>query len=410
MLFAHEVILGHYALGAFVPTVVAAATAVVPYRLVFGDGSAFAMPETAIASLAEFPAFALLGVAAGAIAVGFQWALVGSDLMARRLPLPLWLRPVAGGVVLGAIGLVRPEVLGIGYEALGNVLHGQYALPLLLVLILAKMAATAVTLASRFGGGIVFPSLTVGALTGSAFGTAAAALVPALASPPSVYAILGMAAVAAAILGAPISTAVMVFELTGGFHLSIALLLSVAVANATTQALHGRSLIDWQLEMRGILLRDGAHRHTMRAIKVEAFMAALVAPAPLAHPNETVLHPATASPRPEAVRFHPRRRDPGGRPRPPGPRDRPRRPCGGAARLQRRARGGSRRAPRLTRHGISPPPPSPRRFRCYIVPIIAVTRISWSCPHPSPTRPAPAASPPAPWRPPRQPRAAISRV
>ncbi|BBE74535.1 chloride channel protein [Oharaeibacter diazotrophicus] len=293
VLFAHEVILGHYALGAFVPTVIAAAAAVVPYRALHGDVSAFAMPDVAVASLAEFPAFALLGVAAGAAAVLFQWTLVGTDLAARRLPLPLWARPVLGGVVVGAMGLAFPQVLGIGYAAVDAALRSDMAVPLLLALIAAKIVATAVTLASRFGGGIVFPSLYVGAMTGGAFGRIASSLVPSLASSHPVYAVLGMAAVGSAMLGAPISTAVMVFELTGGFQLSIALLLCVAMANATTHALHGRSLIDWQLEMRGILLRDGAHRHTMRALKVERFMSPLVTPAPLPedYPRGTVLHP-----------------------------------------------------------------------------------------------------------------------
>jgi CIC family chloride channel protein len=293
VLFAHEVILGHYALGAFVPTVIAAATAVVPMRAAMGDHMAFAMPDAAIVSLAEFPAFALLGVVCGALAVLFQWSLVGTDLAARRVPLPLWSRPMIGGVAIGALGLVYPEVLGIGYEAMERALNAPMSVPLLAGLVAAKLAATSITLASRFGGGIVFPSLYLGAMTGSAFGQAAAAAVPGLASAASVYAVLGMGAVTSAMLGAPISTAVMVFELTGGFELSIGLLLTVAIANATTQALHGRSLIDWQLEMRGILLHSGAHRHMMKVIKVSAFMEPLLAPAPLHKdwPSGTTLHP-----------------------------------------------------------------------------------------------------------------------
>lgn len=293
VLFAHEVILGHYALGAFVPTVIAAATAVVPMRLAMGDHAAFAMPDAAVVSLAEFPAFALLGVVCGGVAVLFQWSLVGTDLAARRVPLPLWARPMLGGLVIGALGLVFPEVLGIGYQAMERALHEPFAAATLAALVLAKLVATSVTLASRFGGGIVFPSLYLGALTGSAFGQIAATAVPGHASAFAVYAILGMGAVTSAMLGAPISTAVMVFELTGGFELSIGLLLTVAIANATTQALHGRSLIHWQLEMRGILLHSGAHRHMMKVMKVSAFMEPLLAPAPLHKdwPSGTTLHP-----------------------------------------------------------------------------------------------------------------------
>ena len=272
VLFAHEVVLGHYGIRAFVPMVVAAAVAVVPARLILGDLSVFAVPDLAITSLAEFPAFALLGLIAGTVAVVFQWSLVGTDLLARRLPLPLWLRPAAGGILIGAIGLAFPEALGIGYEAVDRTLREETALPLLIALVAAKTAATSITLASRFGGGIVGPSLFVGAMTGAAFGNVAAAVAPGLASDHTVYALLGMAAMAGAVLGAPISSAIMVFELTGGFELSIALLLTVAIASATTQALHGRSLVEWQLEIRGILLSGGAHRHMMRTIKVADIM------------------------------------------------------------------------------------------------------------------------------------------
>lgn len=274
VLFAHEVVLGHYGMGAFVPTVIAAAAAVVPARIILGDHSLFAVPDLAVTSLAEFPAFALLGIVAGMVAVVFQWSLVGTDLVARRVPIPLWLRPVLGGAALGAMGLVVPEILGIGYEAVAGALQEALPLGLLILLVAAKTAATAITLASRFGGGIVGPSLFLGTMTGAAFAQVAAGVAPALASDHTVYAILGMAAVAAAVLGAPISTAVMAFEITGGFEISIALLLTVSIATATTQAFHGRSLIQWQLEMRGVFLTGGTHRHMMRSIKVADMMVA----------------------------------------------------------------------------------------------------------------------------------------
>ncbi|WP_181707311.1 chloride channel protein [Chthonobacter rhizosphaerae] len=293
VLFAHEVILGHYGLTAFVPTVIAATTAVIPARLLFGEAVIFDIDPIAIESYSEFPAFAILGLAAGVVAVLFQWTLVGTDVMARKVPMPLWCRPVAGGLLVGAIGVAMPEVLGIGAEAMDRALHTDGVFLGLLLILAAKMIATAITLASRFGGGIVFPSLYLGALTGSAFGAVAASVAPDLASPQPLYAILGMGAVAAAVLGAPVSTAVMVFELTGGFQLSIALLLTVAIATATNQALHGRSLIQWQLEMRGILLQSGPQRHLMRTLKVAAFMTPALPKAklPADYPSDSLLAP-----------------------------------------------------------------------------------------------------------------------
>ena len=143
---------------------------------------------------------------------------------------------------------------------------------MMLLLIVLKTLATAVTLGSRFGGGVFSPALYLGAMTGGAFGLVAASIFPEIGSGEGLYAILGMGAVTAAVLGAPISTTVMVFELTGGFELSLALLLTVAVANGINQAILGRSFFQAQLESRGIVLHEGPHRTIMKDIRVSDIM------------------------------------------------------------------------------------------------------------------------------------------
>jgi CIC family chloride channel protein len=125
---------------------------------------------------------------------------------------------------------------------------------LLVGLVFLKTIATAITLGSRLAGGIFSPTLYVGAMAGAAYGILATAAFPELASSNAVYAILGMGAVAAAVIGAPISTAVMVFELTGGYAMSIALLLTVSIASSLVQAFLGRSFFHWQLASRGLFL------------------------------------------------------------------------------------------------------------------------------------------------------------
>lgn len=174
--------------------------------------------------------------------------------------------------MVGAIALYFPEVLGVGYETTDEALKQALPLTLMLVLIVAKTAATAITLASRFGGGIFSPSLYLGAMTGGAFGIIAASAFPDLASSAGLYAILGMGAVAAAVIGAPISTTVIVFELTGGYAMTLALLLTVSIANGLTQAVHGRSYFHWQLESRGLFLQEGAHARIVRTVRVSDFM------------------------------------------------------------------------------------------------------------------------------------------
>ncbi|WP_244283612.1 chloride channel protein [Pseudovibrio sp. Tun.PSC04-5.I4] len=271
VLFAHEVILGHYAMSAFVPIVLSSAMGTLVSRLYFGDVAAFILPHYQINTYWEFPAFVLLGIICALVAVSFQFALLGTDWIARNIKMPIWLRPVIGGALVGSIAVFYPEVIGVGYEATDGALNSELPLTLMLSLLVAKTVATAITLASRFGGGIFSPSLYLGAMTGGAFGLIVATHLPEMASSHGLYAILGMGAVASAVLGAPISTTMIVFELTGGYELSIALLIAVSISSGLNQAIHGRSYFQWQLEMRGVMLQDGAHKWLVRIVHVEDF-------------------------------------------------------------------------------------------------------------------------------------------
>lgn len=272
VLFALEVILGHYATSAFVPIVIASVCGTILSRLWIGDVAAFEIPIYQITSYLEFPAFFILGIVSALVAVIFQFSLIGTDFLARRLTFPFFLRPVIGGFLVGLIALWFPQVLGVGYEATDQALKQQLPLTLMLALIVAKTAATSITLASRFGGGIFSPALYVGAMAGGAFGIIAASAFPEMASSQGLYAILGMGAVSAAVLGAPISTTMIVFELTGGYGLTIALLLTVSVAVGLNMAIHGRSYFHWQLEMRGLFVNVGPHKYLVQKVRVAEFL------------------------------------------------------------------------------------------------------------------------------------------
>ena len=296
VLFAHEVILGHYALSAFVPIVLASVVGAVISQLIFGDVTAFNIPDYDIISYLEFPAFALLGIVCAAVAIIFQFSIIFSDRAARSVNLPIWARPAIGGLIVGLIGTQLPEVLGVGYDATDAALKGNLPLSFLLLLLVAKTAATSITIASRFGGGMFSPALYLGAVAGSAYGLVAGAVFPDLASSPGLYAVLGMGAVAGAVLGAPISTIMIAFELTSGYALSLALLLTVSIASALHLAVHGRSIFHWQLKARGIMLEGGPHRHVARTIPVSRFMRGLAGAHPEPLPEgDTLPHVNTGS-------------------------------------------------------------------------------------------------------------------
>lgn len=275
VLFAHEVILGHYATRAFVPIVIASVAGGVISRIHLGDFPAFTIPGYHITSFLEVPAFALLGVTCALVAILFQFSIMATERVVWHFEMPLWLRTSLGGLAVGIIALAFPQVLGVGYETTDQALYRNIPLWLLLALIVAKTAATSITLAVRFAGGIFSPSLYLGALTGAAYGVIATSAFPEVSASHGLYAILGMGAVAAAVLGAPISTTLICFELTGGFELSLALLLTVSISAGLTQALLGQSFFHWQLAKRGLFLQEGPHKSIMRRLTVANFMTEL---------------------------------------------------------------------------------------------------------------------------------------
>ncbi|MGC2855949.1 chloride channel protein [Novispirillum sp. DQ9] len=268
-LFAHEVVVGHYAMSAFAPVVVASVTATLISRWVFGDFPAFTLPEMALTSVLEFPAFAGLGIVAGVAALVFMRGVFTGEEMAARSRIPPVLRPVAAGLVIGLLAIPFPLILGVGYEATDRALNDAIPPLMLMGLLVAKTAGTGLALGFGFGGGVFSPSLTVGALVGVAYGGLATAALPELSSGPGAYALVGMGAVAAAVLGAPISTVLIVFEMTHDTALTVAVMVAVVVATTITQHLARMpSFFHWQLERKGLNLKGGRDVGLLRLIRV----------------------------------------------------------------------------------------------------------------------------------------------
>ncbi len=272
VLFAHEVVLRHYAPRAIAPIAVASVAGAVISRLHLGDEPAFTGADYALVSYLEMPAFVGLGVIAAIVSMGFLKTIDLADTVAGKITLPLWLRPVLGGALIGAIGIWFPESLGVGYGAVDAALRESYTLPFLLTLIVVKMVASAITLASRFGGGPFSPSLYLGAMAGGAYGLVLGQFFPGDIASYGFYALVGMGAVAAAVLGAPISTTLIVFELTGDYAMTIALLVSASIATTANQTLIGQSFFQWQLRQRGLDVTAGTYTAMLQLILAQDIM------------------------------------------------------------------------------------------------------------------------------------------
>jgi CIC family chloride channel protein len=276
-LFALEVVLRHFAVHAFAPIVIASAAGTVISRLQFGDITEFNLgTDGALQFYAELPAFLLLGLICGLVAVIFMRAIFWADdlgsLAVRAIRLPRWLRPALAGVLLGGIAVVFPHIIGVGYETISSALTGELLLYEAIVFAMIKTIAVAITMAGRMGGGVFSPSLMVGALTGLAFGLIATSIFPNVSGSESLYALAGMGAVAAAVLGAPISTTLIVFELTGDWKTGLAVMVAVSLSTAVASKLVHRSFFLTQLERRNIHLAAGPQAYLLGMFRVSKVM------------------------------------------------------------------------------------------------------------------------------------------
>ncbi len=276
-LFAMEVILRHFAIHAFAPIVIAAVAGTVISRVGWGDVTVFVLPEgKELAFYVELPAFLLLGLLCGLVAWVMMamifWADdIGSSIQ-RETRMPRWLRPAVAGALLGVLALGFPHIIGVGYETTYAALSGTLVWHTAVLFVVIKVIAVAITMAGRMGGGVFSPSLMVGALTGLAFGVVATAIFPVVSGTPTLYALAGMGAVAAAVLGAPISTTLIVFELTGSWQAGIAVMAAVSMATAVASRLVDMSFFLTQLERRGIHLAAGPQAYLLALYPVVKVM------------------------------------------------------------------------------------------------------------------------------------------
>jgi CIC family chloride channel protein len=253
VVFGLEIILRAFAAQSFGVLVISSVTANVVARLVVGDDTILHLPRYTLGSTAELPLYALLGLLAGLVGWGFARVLYAvEDLCDAVWRGPEWLRPVVGGVVLGAVLLALPQLYGVGYPVLEDGLAGQYALGFLLLLVVGKMLATSLTIGIGGSGGVFAPSLFVGGLAGAAFGSVAAALFPALHLSPGAFGLVGMAAVFAGAAHAPITAVLIVFELTGNYALILPLMLAVVLATGLSHLVSDRTIYTLKLLRRGV--------------------------------------------------------------------------------------------------------------------------------------------------------------
>ncbi|WP_033288084.1 chloride channel protein [Amycolatopsis jejuensis] len=281
--FAMELILRDFAAESFGAVVLASVTASVVGRAVFGNTPFLDLPLFTLRNPVEYLLFVVLGLLVGACGVLFTRVLYWiEDLCDRVWRGPEWLRPAAGGVLLGGLLLVLPQMYGVGYPVLQNAVEGRYVLGFLLVLLAGKIVATSLTIGIGGSGGVFAPSLFIGAMAGTAFGIGVRAWLPSLTASPGVYGLIGMGAAFAGAARAPITAVIVLFELTGQYTVILPMLTAIVIATATSRVLSRDTIYTLKLRRRGIDLDKHPAAQRLADTTVSAVTEPLPEPLPAA--------------------------------------------------------------------------------------------------------------------------------
>jgi len=260
-LFSLEEVVGDLHAPVLGSVVLASATSWAMLRLLLGNNPLFQVPQYQLVNPLEFGIYAVLGVAGGLVSVAFTKLLLW--MRARFLKFPkktVWFQPAVGGVMVGIMGWFVPQLLGVGYKHVGEALNGSMALRLMLLLLVLKLIAVATSYASGNAGGIFGPSLFLGAMLGGVIGNVANHFLPNYVGTPGAYALVGMGTAFAGIVRAPMTSVVMIFEITRDYAVIVPLMISNLVSYFISSRLQPKPIYEELAHQDGIHLPTAVTR------------------------------------------------------------------------------------------------------------------------------------------------------
>jgi len=273
VLFALEEVVGDLHAPVLGSVVLASATSWAMLRLLLGNDPLFKVPQYQLVSPWEFVVYAVLGVLGGFVSVAFTQLLL--RLRAKFLRFPrntLWFQPLFGGLLVGIMGWFVPQSLGVGYSYVGDALNGGIALKLMLLLLVLKLIGVTTSYASGNAGGIFGPSLFIGAMLGGGLGTVAHNLFPTFVAAPSAYALVGMGAVFAGIVRAPMTSVLMIFEMTRDYAVIVPLMIANLVSLFISSRLQHEPIYEVLAHQDGIHLPKAESRSSEGQRRVSRVM------------------------------------------------------------------------------------------------------------------------------------------
>jgi CIC family chloride channel protein len=264
VLFALEEIIGDMNAALLGSTVVASVASVIVERSILGNEPLFHVPEYQLVHPAELLAYGVLGIAGGGVSLVFCKALLAMRSGFRALPARTrpW-QPAVGGVAIGALLLVTPAVMGVGYDYVDQALNGNLVLGAMLSFCLLKIVGTTVSYASGNAGGIFAPSLYIGAMLGGAVGVLVHTYAPFPTANPGAYALVGMGTLFAGIIRAPLTSVFMIFEITQDYQILVPLMLANMLSFLISRHYQALPIYDALLLQEDVHLpHRAAHRKT----------------------------------------------------------------------------------------------------------------------------------------------------
>jgi chloride channel protein, CIC family len=259
VLFSLEEVMGDMHAPVLGSIVLSSATSWMVLHLVLGDEPLFHVPAYQLVHPVELALYGMLGLVGGLVSVAFVKLLLWLRLRFRRLPARTeWIQPAAGGLLVGALGWFVPAVVGVGYDQVSHALNGQLALTIMALLVVLKLVATATCYASGNAGGIFGPSLFIGAMLGGAFGGAAHNLLPDYTGGIGAYALVGMGVAFAGIIRAPLTSVIMIFEVTRDYTIIVPLMVSNLVSYFISRRFQPEPIYEALLHQDGVYLPSGA--------------------------------------------------------------------------------------------------------------------------------------------------------
>jgi CIC family chloride channel protein len=259
---------GNFAVAQLSPIVISSVVATVVSRFVLGNHPAFPVPPYQLVGPWELLPYMVVGVVAGFVALLFMQALYATEDAFEKIPIPEWSKAAVGGLLVGLIGVWLPNVFGVGYSTITQALAGSLPAMTLGLLLVAKIAATSITIGSGGSGGIFAPSLFLGAMTGGFLGTFIHQWFPDATASSGAYALVTMGAVVAAATHAPISAIIIIFELTQTINIIPPLMAACVMSTLVSTFLHRDSIYTMKLRRRGIDLFAQEEPNVLRVLYV----------------------------------------------------------------------------------------------------------------------------------------------